>query len=236
MTACLSAQSRIVIRCWRICPINRYEDSFAGVMPAPCTTSDIANNETAWRIEAERRGIVSKDSQISIELARKAGGSRMADLEAKATQEALGIKFDPELEESSFEGDKENRSPVNCTHCAERFFELSGEHGLINGWKAGTNPLAEIAKDMGHDSAVVEERYLVDPWGAQVEQTNGRSVYDLSDAEDRKYVLSVYGDPQTWTRRLQHCNQPGGDRLEWERGMPTALQEDTLEPRPWTKT
>jgi hypothetical protein len=53
---------------------------------------------------------------------------------------------------------------------------------------------------MGHDFAIYEGRYLIDPWAMHVEQTVPKAAFDLDNPADAALVKNLYGDPRVWTR------------------------------------
>jgi hypothetical protein len=157
-------------------------------------------------------------------------GERVQQLEALATESALGIEEVPAADQdrlgqsTRFTGHPD-LNPVNCTDCAEVFLEKSGLEGVIVGYPEDVNT-GEIADGMGHDFAVVEGRYLVDPWAAQVEQSNPRAVFDLHDPLDAAYVASRYAPMDVWTERQLKPPDARGDaswqrRYDWVPWSPT---------------
>lgn len=157
------------------------------------------------------------------------GTCRTRDLERLSTDEAMGIEWDSEgvsrLPNGSY--------AVCCTSCAERVIELATQHlgcgGEIFGWAAGTNPTSVIAgptngarldTGQGHDFAIIDGRYLVDPWAKHTECSSDRAAFDLDDPLDRARVRQLYGDPRTWMRRVP---RPCGE-YRWVSGRPRQLR------------
>ena len=146
------------------------------------------------------------------------GRARVAELEAASTDEAMGVEF-PEDEPSHFPDGSE---AVVCTNCAEQIIAKFG--GEVFGWEEGTNPTSVVAgpthgarldDGQGHDFAIVDGRYLVDPWAVNVEGSSTRAAFDLLNPDDRLEVARLYGDPNTWMRRTADG---------WVKEMPPALQ------------
>lgn len=129
---------------------------------------------------------------------------RHLQLEALATDEAMGVTFNEDDEESQY---PDGSSACVCTNCANRMIELAG-NGVIYGWAEDTNVTSIVAADgQGHDFAYIDGRYLVDAWIKNVEdificmdECQGRAVFDLEDVNDVALVLRLYGDPDTWVR------------------------------------
>lgn len=118
---------------------------------------------------------------------------RHMQLEALATDEAMGVTFGPG-EESVF---PDGSSAACCTDCARRIIELAG-NGVMYGWMEGTNPTTIVAHDQGHDFVVVDDRYLVDAWAKLVERSLEMAVLDLDNPADLDFVWRYYGDPDVW--------------------------------------
>ena len=62
-------------------------------------------------------------------------------------------------------------------------------------------------------------RYLVDAWATNVEMSSDRAAFDLEDQADQARVLELFGDPRTWTRRIEaHPSE-----FSWVPTMPSQL-------------
>jgi hypothetical protein len=136
--------------------------------------------------------------------------SRVAELERKyGSDEALGVRYN---ERSEFSELPDGGEAGRCTDCAN-FIARQEPPGTVKvmGYEEGANPTetASGARDPkrqgietngGHDFAIVEGRYLVDPWAVETAQTSDRAVFDLTDAGDRQRVRELYGDPETWEK------------------------------------
>ena len=89
--------------------------------------------------------------------------SRVAELEARyGSDEALGVEWSEE-EQRSFLPDGE--PAVICGFCAAYIVRLEGA-GKVVGFYDGVNPTAHAAGYTGgaHDFALIDDRYIVDPW------------------------------------------------------------------------
>jgi len=94
-----------------------------------------------------------------------------------------------------------------CTECAERVVEKFG--GVVVGFFHADNPTAQVAEaEDGHDFAIVDSRYLVDPWQSSV--YGDPAVYDLTEPSDVARVHVLYGDPSQW--QFCHRESSGGSR------------------------
>jgi hypothetical protein len=85
-----------------------------------------------------------------------------------------------------------------CTYCADYVIRTLG-HGARYGFLVENNPSVtdyEIRSSGGHDFAVIEGRYIVDPWYAL--NNNRQGVFDLKSASDREMIKGIYGDPDCW--------------------------------------
>ena len=104
-------------------------------------------------------------------------------------------------------------SGVTCTGFAVEIFQRNMGCAKIYGFDSEENPTSMIAALAGgHDFAVLEDRYIVDPWLTEVESgeitihggmvvpVNGQLVFDLNDPEDEKIITELYGDRSKWRR------------------------------------
>ena len=126
----------------------------------------------------------------------------VAALEQLATDEAMGVEFHDDGHDttSTFPN---GSAAVSCTNCAERIAEmLEGYIVHIYGFPLTRSPHALTAQTAGgHDFAVVEYRYIVDPWVKNVESISARAVFDLENPRDHYQINRLYGDHALWERR-----------------------------------
>lgn len=131
--------------------------------------------------------------------------ARVIELEAMATDEAMGVTFTED--EGSLLPD--GSAAVNCTNCARRIIELNGGQGEIYGWEEGSNPSSIVAgpthgamldEGQGHDFAIIDGRFIVDAWAKNVEGSAPRAVFDMNSPIDRREIRRLYGDPRSWMR------------------------------------
>lgn len=77
----------------------------------------------------------------------------------------------------------------------------------IYGFSADENPTSEYFKDDGDDGhhfAVLNNRYIIDPWiynnyeDYKSKKTFNRSVFDLKNKNDNNIIQYIYGDKNNW--------------------------------------
>lgn len=83
-----------------------------------------------------------------------------------------------------------------CTNGAELVAKKFG--GKVFGYYLGHGESALVG-NTGHDFALVQDRFLVDWWGANVEGTS-KPVYDLQDQGDAQEVSKLYLPRESWVR------------------------------------
>jgi hypothetical protein len=70
------------------------------------------------------------------------------------------------------------------TSCA-RFIRRLERNTAVWGFSGDANPESEIAQTFfGHDFALVDSRYIVDPWVAERAGMSERAAFDLEDPRD----------------------------------------------------
>jgi hypothetical protein len=90
-----------------------------------------------------------------------------------------------------------------CTFIASAVKLLEGDNIKIYGFSTSENPDAQYFveengddSDDGHHFAVMNDRYIIDPW---VFDKFNRSVFDLKNQNDKDIVNYLYGDINKWT-------------------------------------
>lgn len=95
-----------------------------------------------------------------------------------------------------------------CTYVAAAVKMLTGDHVKIYGFSSEQNPESEYffdeGSDEGHHFAVMNDRYIIDPWiydnySGSGGKTFNRSVFDLQNKDDEKIIGFLYGDKNKWT-------------------------------------
>jgi hypothetical protein len=85
-----------------------------------------------------------------------------------------------------------------CTNGANYVIKVLGQ-GARYGFLVDDNPSVwdgAIRSAGGHDFAMIQGRYIVDPWYALTENQQG--VFDLTLPKDRKLAKKIYGRPDCW--------------------------------------
>ena len=90
-----------------------------------------------------------------------------------------------------------------CTFVASAIKMLEGDKIKIYGFSTSENPDAEYFveengedSDEGHHFAVMNNRYIIDPW---IFDNFNRSVFDLQNKNDKEIIRYLYGDRKNWT-------------------------------------
>jgi hypothetical protein len=95
---------------------------------------------------------------------------------------------------------------VRCTHYAMQIAKKYPERTQIFGFLNEANPDCEIVKrglhPGGHDFAVVDQRWLIDPWVRLVCGAFHEIILDLDDREDAILALARYGGRENWKRMV----------------------------------
>ncbi|WP_321820872.1 MULTISPECIES: hypothetical protein [unclassified Burkholderia] len=110
-------------------------------------------------------------------------------------------------------------SITNCTGYAMRIYRALPDRAQIYGFENCDNPTSRVAREEihpgGHDFAVIDERYIVDPWVRLVPGACSQICFDLADPVDAAFALDLYGPRACWTRneaaeRFSRTLDPGG--------------------------
>lgn len=90
-----------------------------------------------------------------------------------------------------------------CTTWAGYVRRLEGDRAQLFGYSCDENPSAEISRLAdGHDFAIVDFRWLVDPWSLLVEGLTSKAVLDLEDPDDLALAEKLNGPRRFWGRNL----------------------------------
>ena len=110
-----------------------------------------------------------------------------------------GIVVDEEEGSSQFTDTQYSGTQCTGFACAIRN-KLGDERVKIYGFSDQKNPESEIAQGFyGHDFAVVDGRYIVDPWVNEIYDQPERGVFDLQDPQDKADIRRLYGKEENWT-------------------------------------
>lgn len=94
-------------------------------------------------------------------------------------------------------------SATCCTDYAAQIFKALAGRVQIFGFANEDNPTSRVAREElhpgGHDFAVVDDRYIVDPWIRLVAGETGPIVFDLQHPEEAAAALDTYGPRDCWT-------------------------------------
>jgi hypothetical protein len=96
-------------------------------------------------------------------------------------------------------------SAVCCTDYAIEIFHRLPGRVQIFGFACEDNPTSKFALEdlaQGHDFAVVDGRYIVDPWPRLVPMCFNQMIFDLQDPQTFEY----YGPKECW-RRMTLCEE-----------------------------
>lgn len=104
-----------------------------------------------------------------------------------------------------------NLSATQCTAYAVYARRQLGRNRVcIYGFANEENPDCDVVRDelhpCGHDFALVDGRYLLDPWVKLVVGLDWQPVYDLQDPADKALVRQRYGELRVWTH-MHGCEQ-----------------------------
>ena len=113
--------------------------------------------------------------------------------------EVLTAKIGPVEVESLF---PDGLSAACCTNYAIQVCRAYPDRTMIFGFANLDNPFSEIAANKihpgGHDFAVIDGRFLVDPWIKLVADDSDRVVFDLTYIDELSIVNRRYG--MLWRR------------------------------------
>lgn len=93
-------------------------------------------------------------------------------------------------------------SAVCCTNYAGLVFRHLPGRVRIYGFDNEANPTSRVAREDihpgGHDFAVVDDRFIVDPWPRLVPCAFEQMVFDMADPADAALVADIYGPRECW--------------------------------------
>lgn len=154
------------------------------------------------------------------------------------SDEALGVRFvDHHYNEIPMTEDADGQSvfpdgssATICTDYAEQVRQkLEGHEVQIVGFANEDNPNSAVVREEwhpgGHDFAIVDHRWLIDPWARLVGGFRDQIVYDLQDAEDAQKVAEIYGNPLNWSRSGTYSIDHETSLTLWDRSGLDAVIE-----------
>lgn len=120
---------------------------------------------------------------------------------------------------------------VVCTNYAAQILYALPDRTQIMGFANVDNPTSRVAKEEihpgGHDFAVIDGRWLVDPWIRLVASEGDQICFDLHDEKDAAIVLRDYGPQSCWSRLPEAEDEA---KLYLEKQKPGVKNTDTLSP------
>jgi len=122
--------------------------------------------------------------------------SRVNELTVRyGSDEALGVVYDEEAGASLL---PDGRRAASCADCAYYIRSLEPNTAIYGFWSRENTGWAGAILVDGHDFAVVDGRYIVDPWIVETERLSDRAVFDLKNPVDQAEVRRLYGDRKSW--------------------------------------
>ena len=96
----------------------------------------------------------------------------------------------------------DGRRAVECTSWAAYARRVHGARVEIRGFFCEDNPRARGMDRLapGHDFAVLDGRWILDGWLANVEQEIDDPLIDMQDPARAELIERYYGDPARWER------------------------------------
>ena len=99
-------------------------------------------------------------------------------------------------------------SAVCCTGYALAIQKKLPGRVRVYGFWSEDNPGAAVSEySDGHDFAVVDGRYIVDPWAQEVEGCSSWGVLDLLNEQHGSAIRRLYGDREKWEELETHNAQ-----------------------------
>ena len=122
--------------------------------------------------------------------------NRVAELtERYGSDQSLGVVYDEEEEISLL---PDGGRAANCYDCAYYIRSLEPNTKIYGFWSRENTGWAGAILQDGHDFAVVDGRYIVDPWIVETEALSNRAVFDLKNPADQAEIRRLYGDERSW--------------------------------------
>lgn len=146
--------------------------------------------------------LFGSDEALGVYFELEEGGPRISLSEHAAMSEELGDEMPGTISYLPNGG-----SAVCCTDYAAVIFQTLPGRVQIFGFANEENPTSRVARDDfhpgGHDFAVVDGRYIVDPWPRLVQGAFDQMVFDTQD-EHAAMALDVYGPRSCW-KHMKLC-------------------------------
>lgn len=153
--------------------------------------------------------LFSSDQAFGVEFVSPYTGERIPPNEVDAGKEAVSVFPD-------------GSSAVVCTNYAVQVKNILADQEVkVMGFWTKDNPDCDIARENkvdGHDFALVNNRFLVDPWFSLVESDSKKPiVYDLKNPSDRSLAEQVYGKSDHWEESARNNLKESAPPVECQR-------------------
>lgn len=97
---------------------------------------------------------------------------------------------------------RDGHDAICCTNYAIQVAKAFPGRTQIVGFANENNRTSRVAREEihpgGHDFAIVDGRYIVDPWIKLVAAEGEQIVFDLGDPKDAAVALDIYGPRECW--------------------------------------
>lgn len=137
---------------------------------------------------------------------------------------AMGVIYNPSAYGEDEGGSlfPDGTDAICCTNYAHQVRKaLEPAKVRIVGFSCESNPDCDVSREAwhpgGHDFALVENRWLIDPWARLVAGTREQIVYDLHDSTDRALALKTYGNPLRWEQLFDEYGIHCAKVADWNR-------------------
>lgn len=154
------------------------------------------SDDTAKVIQ-ELNSLFGTDDDIGVYFEYEHDSTRMTPSQVDKLYEKLGDDMPGTISYLPHGG-----SAVCCTDYAIHVYLRFPERTKIVGFANVDNPESRVAKEEihpeGHDFAIVDDRFLVDPWIKLVACETQQVVFDLANPMDQAVVLDFYGPRDLW--------------------------------------
>ena len=93
-------------------------------------------------------------------------------------------------------------SAVVCTgYAAELFCKFGPGRTMLFGFHGEDNPTSRIGREYGgHDFAVIDVRFILDPWLSDTANESEQVIFDMEAPEDQSIIRELYGEQRYWER------------------------------------
>ena len=162
--------------------------------------SNASNAVTVFEPKSDREydlGNRSLVSCVSFIPADEGTVSRIGALTRRyGSDRALGVRHDREMGIALLP----DGEPASVSgHCARYIRSQEPDTAIYGFWSRDNPSWAGAALQDGHDFAVVDSRYIVDPWVVETEALSKRAVLDLENPAHAKEIRQLYGNPLKWS-------------------------------------